>query len=378
MDLPLLVTNPTNIRYLTGFVGASPKEREAYCLVMKSQIYLITNPLYTEYARNLVVQSRRGSNKPINQLSNKQINKELRKLISRLGIKKLGFEENDLTISEYNEILKQVQDDESRIALVPTKGRVEEPRMIKREDEIENIRAAAKLADQCLDFILGKLKPGVTEREIAWEIELFLRRTGSDLKKPRGEVQPATLAFSPIVAFGKHTSQPHYQPSDVSLQRSDIILLDFGARVNGYCSDMTRVVFVGHPDEEWQRAYHVVLRAQKSALDTILRCIDTSKRTNKSINISGTLLDRTARKEIIQMGFPPYPHSLGHGVGLGIHEAPRLTINKNVTLKPNMIVTIEPAIYVEGTYGIRIEDLVLLKSDGIEILSQSPKTLTIL
>jgi len=373
----LLITNQTNVRYLTGFVGMAENEREAYCLVTASGIYLITSPLYAEYAKNLVLHTKRGSNYPIIQLSNKPINKTLTKLIASNSVKKLGFEENNLIVAEYGKLTKELPG----ITLVPTQNKVEDLRIIKQDNEIDNIRQAAKLTDECFDFILEKLKTclpagrqGVTEQEIAWEIESFIRKNG------------AQLAFSPIVAFGENTSQPHYNPNFTrprleieapqgeALKDQDIILLDFGSRVNGYCSDMTRVVFIGQPKDEWRRAFQTVLAAQQTALN---RLSHMAYEKNPD-GARGLALDRMARGKIEQAGFPDYPHSLGHGVGLDIHEAPRLTMKKDVQLKPGMVVTIEPGVYIEGQYGVRLEDLVLLKEDCVEVLSRSTKDVVIL
>lgn len=351
-DIPLLISNPTNIRYLTGFVGVAPEEREVYVLITKNETYLFTNSLYLENARKL-------NDLTIVEISRENpISRELAKIAAELKIKKLGFEEVNLTVSEYNKLKEEL----SEVKLIPTKNRIEELRMIKREDEVQNIRQAAKLTDQCFDFILGKLKPGITEAEFAWKIESFFRKKG------------ASIAFSPIVAFGKNSSQPHYRPgSDLrkpqgqTLSKTDIVLLDFGARVNGYCADMTRVVFLGHPKDEWAKAYDVVLKAQQKALDLLKEGVR-----------SGATLDAAAKEVIAETHLPPYPHSLGHNVGLAIHEGPRLTVKKDETLKPGMIFTIEPGVYIEGQYGIRIEDLVLLKKTGIEMLSQKAKEMIIL
>ncbi|MBI3956149.1 M24 family metallopeptidase, partial [Candidatus Gottesmanbacteria bacterium] len=287
---------------------------------------------------------------------------------------RLGFEENDLTVAEYHKIMHV----HKNVMPVPTQGRVEELRMIKRKDEVKNIRRAAKIADECFECILKKIKPGVSENKIAWEIESFIRSRG------------VSLAFSPIVAFGRNTSQPHYntnnkrRPFDsaqgeqnITLQKQDVVLLDFGAKVNGYCSDMTRVVFVGKPKDEWKRAYETVVNAQKKSLEYLQRS-HPAWQGETFQERSSAKADRIAREVIAKAGFPAYPHSLGHGVGLDIHEAPRLTIKKDASLKPGMVVTVEPAIYKEGSYGIRIEDLVLLKKDGIELLSKSKKEMTIL
>ncbi|MBI5619548.1 aminopeptidase P family protein [Candidatus Gottesmanbacteria bacterium] len=404
----LLITNPTNIRYLTGFVGVDARERESYVLLTKDTVYLFTNSLYKEAAQKLSNPTN-PTNNPMTcvEISREEpFSKKLTEILKRSHLAlqgetlqgiRFGFEETDLTVAEYNKLKQELKN----VMLVPTKNRIEELRMIKRSDEIANIRAAAKLTDQCFDFILGKIKRGVTEAEIAWEIESFFRKRG------------AGLAFSPIVAFGKNTSQPHYSPNFTrprlevearqgeALKNNTVILLDFGARVAGYCSDMTRVVFIGKPKDEWRRAYEVVLEAQQAALEYInchsgldpesshSQTLDPGSEAGMTKPLSGAKTDRLAREVIKKAGLPPCPHSLGHGVGLAIHEIPRLTARKDrilpksqprkdAILLSDMVFTIEPAVYVEGEYGIRIEDLILLKKDGIEVLSKSSKTLTIL
>lgn len=336
----LLVTNPTNIRYLTGFVGM--ERRDAYLLLVDDKKYLFVNPLYLEAAKKI-------SNIQIIQLSNNPIEKEIAKLTNTVG-----FEENDLTVTEYNKFKKTIK------TLIPKKGKIEKLRMLKREDEIDNIRAATKRTDECFDYILGKLKPGVSEKEIAWEIQRFL----------------GDIAFSPIVAFGKNSSQPHYRSGSDLLKPQGLTLLDFGARVNGYCADMTRVVFLGKPKDEWVKAYNAVLHAQTIAIAQLEKYFHLS--IDESMNISGAMLDKLAKSVIKKEGFIPYAHSLGHNVGLDIHEKPRLSIKKDELLRPGMVFTIEPGVYIEGQYGIRIEDLVLLRKDGIEILSKSPKEMIVL
>ncbi len=403
----LLITNPTNIRYLTGFVGAAPEEREAYYLIAQESIFLFTNALYLEQSKNLKSQVPNLKQIPIQVIkisSEEPFAKKLAELLTgSRPVSRLGFEEANLTVVEYEKLKKELPG----ITLVPTQNRIDVLRMIKRDDEIENIRAAAKITDACFDYILGKIKPasrrqgsasrggtGVTESEIAWEIESFIRGRG------------AQLAFSPIVAFGAHTSQPHYNPQSkpsvqplqnpslksascgpksnqsLALKSQDIILLDFGARVNGYCSDMTRVVFIGKPEAQWIKAYETVLQAQAAALQYLASRPGLEAKSGKT--------DRVAREVIENAGFPTYPHSLGHGLGLDIHESPRLRASPSTNskksvasgpsekLKAGMVVTVEPGIYLEGQYGIRIEDLILLNEDGIEVLSKSDKQVMIL
>ena len=283
----LLITNPTNIRYLTGFVGAAPEEREAYVLLTKTKAYLFTNALYLEQAKK--------TKTTVIEISRENwFAKKLAEILTGPGpVKRLGFEENDLTVAEYKKLKTELKG----VTLVATQGRVEELRILKREDEIKNIRRAAKLTDQCFDVILSKIKPGVTEGEIAWEIEAFIRARG------------AQLAFSPIVAFGINSSQPHYQPAEsYKLKADSLVLIDFGIKVNGYCSDMTRMVFVGKPKDEWKRAYETVLEAQQAALNYF-------HLEGVKAHLPGGKADLIARDVIEKAGFPAYPHSLGHGAG---------------------------------------------------------------
>lgn len=332
---------------MTEFV--SLEARDSYVLQTSEHIYFFTNSLYMEQAKKL---------SPIRISRENPISLELKKLCQKLKIKKLEFEETDLTVAEYTKLKKEL----SGVTLIPTQNAIENMRMIKKEAEIKNIRQAANVTDECFTHILRKIRPGVTEARLAWEIEGFLRFKGGD------------IAFAPIVAFNAHSSQPHYTSrGNDPLRRGSLILLDFGARVNGYCADMTRVVFLGTPRPEWKKVYETVLAAQQKALNYLASC----SKPGLEFTAFGDKVDQQARYVIKQSGLPVYPHSLGHAVGLDIHEAPRLTIKKPATLKPGMVVTIEPAVYEEGQYGIRIEDLVLLKRKGIEILSESKKELII-
>src|SRR3989344_5314063 len=236
-----LVSDPTNIRYLTGFVSAEPHAREAFVLITPKQTYLFTNSLYLEQAKTLgfpVVAISRDN--PIYQA------------VVPLVRGPLHFEESDLTVAEYNQF--------KNISLIPTRNKIEARRMIKKKHEIASIRLAAKLTDQCFSHIKSLIKPRVTEAQLAWEIESFICTKG------------AALAFSPIVAFGNSTSQPHYQGVALkTLSEQDIVLFDFGARVNGYCADMTRVIFIGPPKEDWVAAYNAVLSANKKALEALAK-----------------------------------------------------------------------------------------------------------
>jgi len=289
----------------------------------------------------------------------------LKMVLEKHKVKKLEYEDTNLTVAEYNKLKSAL----TGITLSGVRDRIERERMTKTAYEIEQIRKAAVISDQCYSFVLKRIKPGITEARLAWDIEGFLR------------MRAGGMAFDPIVAFNEHSSMPHYlSRGNLPLRKNSLVLLDFGARVNGYCADMTRVVFLGKPKPEWMKAYETVLRAQQSALDYIYSCYHVSKHSNikHGLRILGAEADRIARNVISDAGLPDYPHGLGHAVGLDIHEAPRLTVKKPEMLQPNMVVTIEPGTYLTGQFGIRIEDLVYIKQSGIEILTKSDKRIIML
>ncbi|RJR15231.1 aminopeptidase P family protein [Candidatus Microgenomates bacterium] len=375
----LLISNPTNIRYLTGFVSAAPQEREAYVLVATNAMYLFTNSLYLEQAKEIIPASLAGRQlSPAEQdlalPDNNQINtnypiklleiSRIKPLTNRLSEifesefsqkqVKLGFESNDLTVAEYTQIKRKLAD----VQLVATQNLIEQQRILKTGQEITSIKKACAITDACFDAILKKIKPGISETELTWEIETFFRKNGAE------------SSFSPIVAFNENSSQPHYTPSSrFTLNASpSLILLDFGARFNGYCADMTRMVHFGNPPEKIRNTYQALRSAQEKAV-TLLA----------SGERSGAKLDAAARKILTQHNLPEYPHSLGHGIGLDIHEAPRLTIRQNEELKPGMVFSIEPGIYFEGKFGMRLEDLVLInEKNEIEVLTKSAKMFTLI
>ena len=360
----LLITTPTNIRYLTGFIGV--ESRDAYLLLLPTKTFLFVSPLYKEEATKVQLNNsflqkhfpKIHSLEVISLSPDNRITKQLQTICEKEGIKNLQFESDNLSVSEFTSFTSALP----FLNLKPTQNIIEKLRMKKFPSEIASIKKAVKLTDECFTFIQKKIHKGVTESELAWEIETYFRQAG------------AQLAFAPIVAFGKNSSLPHYNPETSQrdpLGERRVILLDFGARVDGYCADMTRMIFVGKPKPEWLEAYNTVLSAQQTALDKLSHILIYEKNDV----ISAAEIDQASRKILEDKGLPTYPHSLGHGVGLDIHEAPRLTIHQDVILSPDMVVTIEPATYLTGKYGIRIEDLVLITNTGIEVLSKSSKTL---
>lgn len=338
------ISNQSNVTYLTGFTGLSPNEREAFLFVTLSQAYLLTFPTYF----GLFEKGGDGFIS-LNITRSIRISDHLLEIIKREGINKIGFEKDNLTVSEFESLKTKLN-----AFFSPTENIVEEERLIKDDNEIIKIRRAAKITDKAFEYIKGKIKRGISEKDLGFELEFFLKKTAGD------------IAFTPIVAFNKNAAIPHYLPSDKRLTDNSLILLDFGARVLGYCADMTRVVFFGTPSSRQIKIYQTVLNSQEKALSVL------------KIGIAAKEIDKVAREYILSQGFPEYPHGLGHGVGLAIHEAPRLKKDSIEIFKENMVVTIEPGIYLDGDCGVRIEDLVLLTKDDYEVLSKSSKDITIL
>lgn len=363
---PILISSPTNIRYLTGFAGLSPSEREAYVLVMDTYRYLFTNPLYREEAKSLSTKTGvTGCELRVVEISRDYpFSTALAVICQKEGIQKLEFEENDLTVTEFENLKNALK----RVTLIHSKHRIEDMRRCKRKDEIDFIKKASDLTDECYTAILKLLVPGVFESEIALIIESFFRRQG------------ASIAFFPIVAFGTNTSKPHYEPDGkgAQLNETDIVLLDFGARVGGYCSDMTRMVFIGAPKQEWKHAYETLYSAQMKVVKAMENSVKASMRQGKKKEVYGSELDKIARKEIESAGYPTYPHSLGHALGLDIHESPRLHKDTDTQLLPGMVITIEPGIYIEGSFGMRIEDTIVLTESEIEILTHTSKEILVI
>lgn len=339
----LFISDQYNVTYLTGFTGLAPNEREGFLLVTKNNAYLLTFPTYF----GLYEKGGDGFT-TLNITHSQKLTGRLSEIIRKEKIKSFGFEKDNLTVAELSSLQNKL-----KIKLTETVGTVEKLRVIKDETELQNIRQAAKITDQAFDFIKTKITAGVTEKELALELEFFIKKHADD------------IAFLPIVAFNANAAIPHYLPNNrQQITDNSLILLDFGAKVNNYCADMTRVVFFGKPNNHRLAIYNTVLQAQKLAFDSL------------KINIATSEPDKIARDYIKSKGFPEYPHGLGHGVGLAIHEAPRLKIESEEILKENMVVTVEPGIYIKDYCGVRIEDLVVLKKDGAEILSRSSKLIS--
>lgn len=218
--------------------------------------------------------------------------------------------------------------------------------------EISLIEKACKLTDKTFEYILTKIKKGVTEKELSLEIQRFIRANG------------AGLSFRPLVSFGKNTAEVHHKPTDRKLKKNNIIILDFGAKIEGFCSDMTRTVFMGKATKKQKKIYSAVLKAQQKAVNFL---------SSDAKTIMTSEVDKVARDYIILQGYPTIPHGLGHGIGKKVHEPPKISPKSKAILKPGMVFSVEPGIYIKNFGGVRIEDLVVLEKTGPRILTKSPK-----
>lgn len=341
----LLISSAPNIIYLSGYAGFSIIEREAYMLVTKKNLYLFTDGRYTHAVKN------------ISHLIFKEISPLLPLLKTIETISKdekitiIGFEEENLTVAEYKHFKKKFP---------KLKGITLSPfRQTKDKDEIAAIQKACALGDKTFTYVLKKIKLGITEKELAFEIEFFIKKHGG------------ALSFPTIVAFGKNSAIPHHLTSNQRLATRDIILLDFGVLIDNYCSDMTRTIFFGKATQEQKKVYQAVYEAQQKSIELLNN--KTIEQYNNGIQASS--VDQVARNYIISQGFPSIPHSVGHGTGIEVHETPTLSPRSKDILTSGMVFSIEPGIYLPDKYGVRIEDLVTISNGKPLLLTNAPKTL---
>ncbi|ADD02341.1 peptidase M24 [Thermoanaerobacter mathranii subsp. mathranii str. A3] len=330
-----VIYKPVNVTYITGFTGD-----DSVAFVTHDRAIFITDGRYTEQAVKEV--------KNFEVIEHKNGIKEvLKEYIKTLGIKKLAFEES-VSYGQYRELKEFLE-----IDLIPEVNVVETLRMVKDDQEIENIKKAQNITDKAFEYLLNFIKVGMTEKEVALELEYFMKKQGAE-----------ALSFDTIVASGKRSSLPHGKASEKVIEEGDFVTIDFGCKVNGYCSDMTRTIVMGRASEKQKEIYNIVLEAQQKAID------------NLKAGLMAKEADLLARSLIEEKGYGKYfTHSLGHGVGLEIHEAPSLSFKKEEILKERVVVTVEPGIYIPDFSGVRIEDMVLLKEDGVINLTKSPKYL---
>jgi Xaa-Pro aminopeptidase len=333
----LVITRLPNVRYLTGFTGSN-----GLVLVTAAETVFFTDGRYTEQSRHEVPDLNRVT--ALHGFVAPMANH-----CTRLGVSRLGFEAHGVTVDQH----RRFGDALEGVELVPLGEEVERLRWAKDPDELELLRRAQAATDLAFDDILERLAVGVTERQIALAIEQLLRRDGAD-----------GLAFESIVAFGENAAEPHHSPNHRVLVEGDVITLDFGALVGGYHADMTRTVSFGQPPPELRKIHDVVREAQQAGVDAV------------RAGVLGRDLDRTVRGAIEDAGYgEAFTHGLGHGVGLEIHEGPRLGREFDDELPAGAVITVEPGIYVPGLGGVRIEDSVEVTDEGCRVLGSSTREL---
>ncbi|MFC2044190.1 M24 family metallopeptidase [Chloroflexota bacterium] len=335
----IIISQPETRYYLSGFDGSA-----GYLLITSREAVLATDFRYIEQAK---VQA---SDYTIFRITGKPA-KWFPKLITELSLSRLGFEAAHITVALHNQLTNILRNAQPRLKFIPVEGLGESLRVIKEPEEIEVITKAAELADKAFEHIKDKIQSGMTEIEVAWEIEKYLRENGS-----------SSLPFDTIVASGPNAALPHAKLSPRQISPGEPVLIDIGAKIGGYSSDLTRTICLGKADNTFHRIYDTVLGAQLTAMATI------------NEGMSGHEADSLARVVIEEAGYgEAFGHALGHGVGLAPHEAPHLGPNSTELLTSGMVFTIEPGIYLPNWGGVRIEDLVLMEKGGIRVLSKAIK-----
>ncbi len=331
----VLICKPINIRYISGFTGSV-----GYIIITQNEAKLFVDFRYVEQAqkqcRNLDI------------IEYKELNC-ITTLIQNLKIGSLGIEEDFVNYKYVTSLKNKLE----KIQLVELNGALTMMRAIKDEKEIELIKKSAQLCNDGFNYILDFIKPGVSEVDIAIELEFYMRKRGA-----------SGPSFDFIVASGQRSSLPHGVASKKIIEDGDLLTIDFGCIVEGYCSDMTRTVAVGKVEDKQEEIYSIVLAAQNKALKSVRP------------GITGKELDGIARNFIDESGFGAnFGHGLGHGVGLEIHELPTLNWRGEIAMEPGMVITIEPGIYIPNSFGVRIEDLVVVTQGGYKVLTNVTKEL---
>jgi Xaa-Pro aminopeptidase len=336
------IIQPENRRYLSHFTAPDGQlDESSGCLFLTSdQALLVTDSRYTIQAQ----QEAMGFEVVTHT---KGLIDTLPDIFDRLNTQRLGFEGGYLIWDSYQRVKEKISEYSLPIELIPLSHVVEDIRQIKAPEEIDMLSKAAQLMGDILGQVISELRPGQIEKDIAWNIETLIREQGAD-----------GASFPPIVASGPNGALPHAVPTRRRIGESEPIILDVGAKVDGYCSDMTRTVFLGDPPSDFKEIYQVVRKAQLSALEAVRPGMKTSE------------ADSLARYVIIEAGYGDFfGHSLGHGIGMAPHERPSVGPLRPVVLQEGMVFTIEPGIYISGKGGVRLEEMVTLEKDGARVLT---------
>lgn len=345
-----LISSIPNIIYLTDFNYFSDLEREAFLLITKKNNFIITDARYSHAVTTNL------KNFTLLEISiNNSFTHLLNTIIKKEKIQILGVEENNITVAEYKKISSVIKEI-NHLDLNAF-------RIIKTTTEIKKIKKACEIGDKAIEYILKKIKLGVTEKELALQLETFMRNSGAE------------PSFPTIVAFQENAAVPHHKTSDRKLNKNEFVLIDSGVKYENYCSDMTRTFFFGKANSEQKLVYNTVLETQRKAIELLDHKL-VHDPTNK---VEGAEIDKMAREYIINQGFQTIPHSLGHGIGLEVHEAPRLSSASKEILTAGMVFSIEPGIYLpagrqglSNKFGVRIEDLFTIQGNKLVQLTKSP------
>ncbi len=333
------ITHMPNIRYITGFSGSS-----AYVIITKNKNFFITDFRYKEQSHSQV--------KDFEIIVKAASAEEVKNIFESEGLKNIGFESAHITVHQLDDLKASSKD----VMFTPLGDRIERLTMIKTPDEIAKIQKAVDISDLVFNKLLDIIKPGMKELDISAEISYWHKKFGASRD-----------SFDPIVASGWRGCLPHGMASDKIISNGEMVTLDFGCVYDGFCSDITRTISVGKPSDEMKKVYEVVLKSQQLALDSAKAGISTKE------------LDQVSRKYIHDSGYEgKFGHGLGHGLGIEVHEIPSVSHRMEMVLQENVVVTIEPGIYLEDIGGVRIEDDILIKDESCYVFNKSPKELIIL
>jgi len=337
----LLVISQKNRRYFTKFDSTF-----GYLVITKERKILLTDYRYFEMAQEI------DGDFELVPVGRYDLRNKLNEIFAQTGVKKVGYEDSELTVAEFGVIRDMLPDYE----FVPVGHELAELKKIKQQHEIDNIFKAQSITDNTFADILSCIKEGMTEKELSIKIQCLLLKHGGEKN-----------SFDPIVSFGENTSKPHAHPTERKLKKGDNILMDFGCVYDGYCSDMTRTVFFGQPSQQIKNIYDIVLEAQLNVLANIKNGMQCK------------VVDDFARQVFRKYGAEEnFTHALGHGLGVDIHEIPSMHPKNDMILQANMFVTVEPGLYYPGVGGVRIEDLILIEQCSIKNLTTSDKNIIII
>ena len=338
----LLLVSPVNRQYASGF-----HSYDGVVLIMKDGAYLFVDSRYIEAAQLT------AEGFTVELIDTRNTYKvRVSEALKKHGCTCVGFEDKSMSFAEYNKYSTEIVN----LPMKPASALMNELRRTKDEKEIENLIAAQRIAERAFDEVLEIIKPGMTEREVAAELIYRMLRNGAE-----------NISFDPIVVTGSKTSMPHGVPGDKKIERGDFITMDFGCVYKGYCSDMTRTVAVGHVSDEMKTVYNIVLEAQLAGIAAA------------KAGMKGREIDTAARKVIEDAGYRQYfGHGFGHGVGLEIHEDPNAGAVSEAVMEPGAVISAEPGIYLPGRFGVRIEDVIIIKENGCENITKAKKELIVL